>query len=285
MFEQQWTAPSGPIFPATDWALIDEARLERGAGPSYDRFCKLYWFPVYAFIRRTWRQMSPEDVLEATQEYFALRIEKHDLWCATAYDGRLRHWIMGGVSNLLRRQYKRDHAQKRDRRKLVWIDGVAAEARLRYEPKTTLDPLRLFERDLALGVLERAMARLASERAGGDKGEFFERAVRLVVPGEAEAGYAELEQRWGLSSNTLKVRINTLRRRLAQLVCRELGLPEDDPEVADAKLVWLFQALDLFDPGREPDLYLVVTEDDLSEPDAEGGSRWPNEGEPAADPE
>ena len=119
MFEQQHTAPSGPAFPATDWALIDEARLEQGAGPAYDRFCKLYWYPVYAFIRRSWRLMSPEDVLEATQEYFAQRIEKHDLWCASQYDGQLRHWIMGGVSNLLRRQYKRAQAQKR-----AWLSSM-----------------------------------------------------------------------------------------------------------------------------------------------------------------
>jgi hypothetical protein len=107
--------------------------------------------------------------------------------------------------------------------------------------------------------------------------------VRMVVPGEAETGYAELERRWGLSSDTLKVRINTMRRRLAQLVCRELGVQEDDAEAADAKLVWLFQALDLFDPAREPGLYRVVTEDALSEEDTEGGSRCPSGGEPAGD--
>jgi len=283
MFEQRWIGPSGPAFPATDKALIDEAGVEPGAGPAYERFCKLYWYPVYAFIRRSWRLMSPEDVLEATQEYFAQRVEARDLWRATQYDGRLRHWIMGGVSNLLRNQRKWEHAQKRDRRKLLWIDGVAAEARLRMEPKTTLDPLRLFERDLALGVLERALARLGSEYARRGNAAFFERAVRMVVPGEAEAGYAELEERWGLSSNTLKVRINTMRRRLAQLVCRELGVPDGDAEAAGAMLVWLFQALDLCDPAREPGLCSNATDHVPPNDGAEGGSRWPSEREPASD--
>jgi hypothetical protein len=283
MFEQPLTGQSGPAFPATDWALIDEARLERGAGPAYERFCELYWYPVYAFIRRSWPLLAPEDVLEATQEYFTQRVEQHDLWCATQYDGQLRQWIMGGVSNLLRNRRKWEHAQKRDRRKLVWVDGVTAEARLRMEPKTLRDPLRLFERDLALGVLERSLVKLASEYASRDSAAFFERAVRMVIPGEGEAGYAELERRWGLSTDTLKVRMNTMRRRLARLVSRELGVPDGDAEAADAKLTWLFQAFELMESVPEPSPYSGAPADALPNVNPEGGSRWPSEGDSASD--
>jgi len=283
MLEQRKTAFSGAAFPATDWKLVDAAGAERGTGPAHERFCELYWYPVYAFIRRSWPWKSPEDVLEATQEFFTVRFEKCDLGDANQYGGRFRHWIMGAVTNLLRNQRKYEHAKKRDRRKLVWIDAVTAEARWRLEPKTTLDPLRLFERDLAHGVLERALARLAGEYAARDQGAFFAHAVRLIVPGEADAGYAELEGRWGLLPQTLKVRVNTMRRRFAQLVGRELGVPDGDREAAEAQLVWLFQALDLFDPGRESGLNPNEGNDVPARDDTEEGSSCTSAGTPTGE--
>jgi hypothetical protein len=283
MFERLKTAVSGAAFPATDWKLVDDARAEHGSGPAHERFCKLYWYPVYAFIRRSWRWKSHDEALEATQDFFALRLEKCDLGNADQYRGRLRDWIKAAVTNLLRNQRKYDHAKKRDRRKLVWIDAMVAEARFRLEPKTTLDPLRLFERDLAHGVLERTLTRLGGEYAARDEAVFFARAVRLIVPGEADAGYAELERRWGLRPQTLKVRINTMRRRFAELVRRELGVPDGDPKAAETELAWLFQALDLFDPDRELRLDSVEESDVAAKPSTEGESSWTNAGTPAGD--
>jgi hypothetical protein len=278
MLQPQKKARAGEAFPVTDWTLIDAAEMELGAGPAHERFCELYWYPVYAFIRRSWPRLSRDEVLEATQEFFTVRLEKRDLGLANEYAGRFHHWVMGGVSNLLRNRRKYEHAQKRDRRKLVWIDAIAAEARLRLEPKTTLDPLRLFERDLALGVLERALERLASEYAARDKAAYFARAVRLIVPGEADSSYGELERRWGLRRLTLKGRVDRMRRRLARLVGRELGVAEGDLDGEAVTLAWLFQALDLFDPAREPNVLAREVEDVPLKGDTRGANSCESEG-------
>jgi hypothetical protein len=241
-------------FPVTDRTLIAAADVELGTGPAYGRFCELYWYPVYAFICRSWPGLSRDEVVEATQEFFTVRLEKHDLGRANEFAGRFHHWIMGAVTHLLANRRKHEHAQMRDRRKLVWLDALTAEARLRLEPKTTLDPLRLFERDVALGVLERALERRTREYAARNESAYFARAVRLIVPGEADSRYLELELRWGLPPNTLKGRVHRLRGRLGQLVGCELGVPAGDLKAQAAALAWLFQALDRFEPDREPGL-------------------------------
>jgi hypothetical protein len=254
MLELQKKPLAGAVFPVTDWTLIDAAETELGAGPAHERFCKLYWYPIYAFVCRSWPWLSRDDVMDATQEFFTVRLEKRDLGAANEYPGRFHHWLMGAVSHQIKNRGKYEYAQKRDRRKLIWLDALAAEARLRLEPKTTLDPLRQFERDLALGVLERALDRLAGEYAARGRAAYFARVVRLIVPGESDSSYGDLEKRWGIPRDALKVRIRRMRERLAHLVGCELGVSDGDRVAQQASLVWLFQALDRFDPDREPRL-------------------------------
>ncbi len=54
---------------------------------------------------------------------------------------------------------------------------------------------------------------------------------------------AELEQLWGLTPGSLKVRIYTMRERLETLICLELGVPPDDEPARKRELAWLFQAI------------------------------------------
>jgi DNA-directed RNA polymerase specialized sigma24 family protein len=252
MFDVQHTA-----FPVTDWRMVFATGAEQSSGPAHQLFCEQYWYPVYAFIRRSWPATPPEDALEVTQEFFTRRLAKRDLHRADPKNGQFRNWIMGAVTNLLRNLHKRERAKKRDRRALVWIDAAPAEARLRLEPQTSLDPLQLLERDLALAILERALACLAAEYRARGEGPFFERAACLLVPGEGSAPYSELERHWGLSEQTLKVRVNTMRNRFGKLVRRELGISPGEARTERDQLVWLFQALDpkcgpSFGPERSP---------------------------------
>lgn len=113
-----------------------------------------------------------------------------------------------------------------------------------FEPRTTLDPWLLLEHELALVILEKALARLELERAARNDAEFVRQARRLLVPGEGPATDAELE-RWGLSRSTLKTRIYTMRQRLDSLICLELGVTPEDDDARERELAWLAYALAL----------------------------------------
>jgi len=70
----------GPArFATTQWTVVLHAARE---GPQHatalDRFCRVYWYPVYAFVRRSGH--PPENARDLTQEFFAQLLEKN--WLA-----------------------------------------------------------------------------------------------------------------------------------------------------------------------------------------------------------
>jgi DNA-directed RNA polymerase specialized sigma24 family protein len=67
----KYPAAGGNAFPTTHWTLViaaggDRSSLERDA--ALERLCGVYWYPVYAFIRR--RGASPEHAQDLTQDFF-----------------------------------------------------------------------------------------------------------------------------------------------------------------------------------------------------------------------
>jgi DNA-directed RNA polymerase specialized sigma24 family protein len=241
MLKSQLTQPcASSLFPATDWATINAAGSDDpGAHPATVRICEAYWQPTYHFVRRTWPRKSPDEALEATHEFFARRLEKHDI-CNVDPHRRFRNWLQGSVSNFLRNLWR---AQQREHERVVSLDGAGVEARAEMEPRSTLDPLRLLDRKRALALLDRAHAQLEREYAARDAAEFARHARLLLVPGEGDGTYAELEERWGIGRGTLKVRLYSMRRRLGTLVCLELGVSPDDDEAVERALGELYEAI------------------------------------------
>lgn len=69
-------AGPNPAFPSTRWSLI--LNLRSGDVQAADRalaeLCRLYWYPVYAFIRR--EGVGPEDAQDLTQGFFVRLLER-----------------------------------------------------------------------------------------------------------------------------------------------------------------------------------------------------------------
>ncbi len=66
--------PDGPatgLFPSTRWSLIVQAAAPATpqAREALEELCSLYWYPVYAFIRR--KGNDPDWALDLTQDFFA----------------------------------------------------------------------------------------------------------------------------------------------------------------------------------------------------------------------
>lgn len=202
------------------------------------RICQLYWQPTYHFVRKTWPRKSPAEALEATHEFFTLRLEEHDIHVDP--NRRFRNWLQGSVSNFLRKMWR---ARVRERERTVSLDGAGVDVCSQLEPCSTLDPECLLRREQGLRLLKRALEQLEREYETRGNAEFARHARPLLLSGEGETTYAELEERWGLRPGTLKVRLYSMRRRLGKLICLELGVPPDDDDAVDRAVTSLYEAI------------------------------------------
>ena len=81
------------LFPVTQWTVI----LAAGATPSpesaaaLERLCSSYWYPLYAFVRRSGH--SPPDAEDLTQEFFARLLEHNWIAHADRHKGRFRSFL------------------------------------------------------------------------------------------------------------------------------------------------------------------------------------------------
>jgi RNA polymerase sigma factor (sigma-70 family) len=213
------SAPSGAAqFPATLWSVV----LLAGSAPSsesekaIERLCQLYWYPVYAWLRR--RGCAPHDAQDLTQGFFVDLIERHKLGHVRREKGRFRSFLRVCLQNYLADERDKARTIKRGgNQTLLSLDAAAAESRYSMEPRDPLDPEKIFERRWALMLLERVLARLEAEWQGRQKGEHFER-LRVYLLGDPSAdSYAEVAACLGMSEGAVKVAVLRLRQRYREL--------------------------------------------------------------------
>ena len=100
-------------FATTHWSLVAEAG---GAASPECRaalatLCELYWYPLYAFVRRKGYQAA--EAQDLTQSFFTELLEKDRLQLADQQRGKFRSFLLGALNHFLANQRRADAAQKR----------------------------------------------------------------------------------------------------------------------------------------------------------------------------
>ena len=203
--------------------------------------CRIYWYPLYAFIRR--RGHGAQDAEDLTQEFFARLLDKHFLAAADREKGRFRTFLLVAVKRFLANEYDRAQAQKRaGGQRIVPLDGLEPEARYHLEPADTMTPERLFEQQWALTLLEQVLARLQAEMTAAGKAALFE-SMKGHLAGTREETYAATAARLGLSEGAVKVAVHRLRRRYRDLLQEEIAHTVAGPEDIEEEIRYLFTCL------------------------------------------
>lgn len=241
------TPPSGPAhsdFSATRWTLV----LSAARGPQTPRaaaamaeLCGMYWYPLYAFIRR--RGYDATEAEDLTQEFFARLLDKHYLAGVAPEKGKFRSFLLAAVKHFLANEYDRVQAQKRGGgRKVIALDALRADSRYGLEPTDEATPEKLFERGWALTVLSEVLARLATEMAAEGKTRLFE-GLRGFLTGGDEVSYAEAGARLGMTAGAAKVAVHRLRRRYRQLLRDQIAETVADPAEIDDEIRYLISCV------------------------------------------
>lgn len=232
-------------FAATRWTVVLAAAGDRSGTQrrhALEELARIYWFPLYAYIRR--RGHHAPEAEDLTQEFFARLLEKKSLTAVDRKKGKFRSFLLASVKNFLANEWDKSQSQKRGGgRPLVALDAMDAETRYRLEPADELTPERLFERRWAVAVLDQVMARLEQEYEARGAGRVFE-VLKDCLAGTAETpGYADLAGRLGMTQGALKVASHRLRKRYRELLRDEIAQTVAAPELIDEEIRYLLDSL------------------------------------------
>jgi len=231
-------------FKTTHWTLVQAAaaNLTVDSQQALTELCQTYWPPVYAFIRR--KGHDQDQSLDLTQGFFALLLEKNYLTAADRKRGKFRSFLLAAVKHFLSHEWEREHAQKRGGfQSPVSIDIVKAEAW--YVPAVVDDetPESLFERQWALSLLGRVLAKLRAEFDAVGKTDRFESLSAFLDQDAEPARYKELAEQMGLSAGALRMLVHRMRRRYRRLLREEIAQTVSGPEGTDAEIQFLLSVL------------------------------------------
>ena len=235
MDEHSSTSPVGcAAFRTTQWNLVlkvgsDDSTL---AGAAMEQLCQRYWYPLYAWIRRSGH--SHAEAQDLTQAFLARLLETNALSGLTPGGSRFRSFLLAALKNFLINEWQRANRLKRGGgRQILSLDENADEL-YRAGPADHDTPDRLFERRWALSVIELALARLRAEVAVSERSELFN-VLKPVLSGEPVGKpYAEIAAEFGLSESAIKVAVHRMRKRFGELVRAEVAETLQNPaEVVD----------------------------------------------------
>jgi RNA polymerase sigma-70 factor (ECF subfamily) len=229
--------PAGPhSFNTTRWSVVRQAvgKNDAQAQQALSELCEAYWYPLYAYIRRSGK--SAHDAEDLTQSFFA-RLLEHDILASANPDkGKLRTFLLTCVRHFLSDEHDRAMAQKRGAGLLTSFDAAFAEQRYASEPADHLSPDRLFQRRWAITVLDFSLQTLAAEFTGQGKAEMFA-AMRpfLGFGTEPERRYEEVAASLGMAMGTVKSHVFRLRQRWRELLFEQVAATLDDPTPEEIK--------------------------------------------------
>jgi DNA-directed RNA polymerase specialized sigma24 family protein len=214
----------GGRFATTQWSLVLAAG-RRGSAESADalaRLCSLYWYPVFAFVRRQGHP-APE-AQDLTQGFFARLIEKGDLSAADRSRGRFRSFLLTNCRYFLANERDRALTLKRGGGQApLSIDVAAAEGRYERALAHSETPERLYERQWCLTLLDGVFAALRGEYAAAGNEGLFDRLKEFLTAGPDAGTHADAARDLGTSAGAVKVAVHRLRRRYREELRRRVA--------------------------------------------------------------
>lgn len=232
-------------FLTTQWTMVlaagrnDTVRSQAALG----RLCTIYWYPLYAFVRRN--GFNSADAQDLTQSFFARLIEKNDLADVSREKGKFRSFLLAAMKNFLANEWDKIKRQKRGggAHNFTSLDAKTAETRYHLEPADPMTADKIFERNWALTLLDEVLKHVREDYEEEGKGTLFE-ALKSTLTGDKNAQpYSEIGAKLGMNEGAVKVAVHRLRHRYREALRAEIAATVANPDEVDDELRHLFAAL------------------------------------------
>ena len=233
-----------PVFVTTHWSVVLTAGRHdtSRANDALSKLCQVYWYPLYAYIRR--RGYSPHDAEDLTQAFLAQLLERNSLADVRREKGKFRSFLLASLNHFLASEWDRASAKKRGGGQLpVSLDAEAAEVRYKLEPADHLTAERIYERRWAVTLLNQVLKNLERDYELEGKKTLLDE-LRFCLTGErSRLPYAELAARLGMSESAVKVAVHRLRQRYREALRIEIANTVATREEIEEEIRYLFAVL------------------------------------------
>src|SRR6185503_1424448 len=101
------------VFATTHWSVVLAAREPDSALAleALEKLCRIYWYPIYAYLRR--RGRGEQDAQDLTQGFFAQLLERRSIQGVEREKGKFRSFLLASLNYYLSDERDRANAQKR----------------------------------------------------------------------------------------------------------------------------------------------------------------------------
>jgi RNA polymerase sigma factor (sigma-70 family) len=231
---EECSAPDVPprhrTFATTHWSVVLATRDTEPdrARAALEHLCAVYWYPIYACIRRFGHEHHEAEDL--TQGFWEELLSIQALQRAEPDRGRFRCFLLKALKHYLQTHHRREHRLKRAGGKChVSLDAMSVSERYQCEPAERWTPEQLFERRWALALLEVVLDRLRAEFAQRGRTDLFAELKECVWHRPADGAYRDLAARFQLSETVVRVTVHRLRRRFRKLLSEEVAHTVSSP--------------------------------------------------------
>jgi RNA polymerase sigma factor (sigma-70 family) len=231
-------APTAARFGDTHWSVVLSAANKQSlteAADALEKLCRVYWPPLYAYIRRLGE--TPHDAQDLTQEFFARFLEKDYLAAVDQAKGRFRSFMLAALKHFLSNQRDKQRAQKRGGNAIVMrIDFHDAESHCQFQPSQNVTPEIIFQRRWAAALLEQSLARLRRYYAADEKSALFDQIKHTLTEGRGNLAYADLGAALGISEAAVKMAVRRLRQSYREAIRAEIAATVANPSEVEDEL-------------------------------------------------
>jgi RNA polymerase sigma factor (sigma-70 family) len=233
-------------FRTTHWSvvLLSAQSQMPGSRSALADLCRLYWYPLYAFVRR--RGYSAEDAQDLTQGFFLSLLERRSLRQVHPERGKFRSFLLASIKNYLSDAFQREKSIKRGGQiEFVALDLAGAEERYGKDEATVLTAEKIFDARWAMSLLGHAIDRLRQEYVSQGKNAVIEVLNPFLDPTNCKKlpSYEEAAAQLHVSLNGIKTLIHRTRKRYSDILREEIARTVTDPEEVDEEIHSLCEAL------------------------------------------
>jgi DNA-directed RNA polymerase specialized sigma24 family protein len=244
--DQHSPAQEAGRFRTTQWSvvLLSAQSQAPGSKAALAELCRLYWFPLYAFVRR--RGYSPADTQDLVQGFFLHLLDHKALAEVDPRKGKFRCFLLASIKNYLSKEADRARCWKRGGNvEFVPWDTANAEEVCQFEPADFLTAETIFDARWATALLQETMARLGNQYAAQGRSATLQALEPFLAPGGVQVvpSYEQAADQLQLSIVAVKTLIHRMRKQFTTLLREEVARTVSDPAEIDAEIHWLCEAL------------------------------------------